>query len=77
MDLPQTGHESVLMDAVLEHLAPLPGKIIVDGTLGRGGHSHEIAKRLGYELRDHAMTLYGHCRKPGCPSARSDQKKNS
>ncbi len=24
--------------------------------------------RLGYELRDHAMTLYGHCRKPGCPS---------
>src|SRR3954462_9261171 len=28
----------------------------------------EIAKRLGYELRDHAMTLYGHCRKPGSPS---------
>jgi Fur family ferric uptake transcriptional regulator len=27
-----------------------------------------IAARLGYELRDHAMTLYGHCRKPGCPS---------
>jgi 16S rRNA (cytosine1402-N4)-methyltransferase len=47
MDLPQTGHESVLMDAMLTHLAPLPGKIIVDGTLGRGGHSHEIAKRLG------------------------------
>jgi Fur family ferric uptake transcriptional regulator len=28
----------------------------------------EIAKRLGYDLRDHAMTLYGHCNKPGCPS---------
>jgi Fur family transcriptional regulator, ferric uptake regulator len=27
-----------------------------------------IAERLGYELRDHAMTLYGHCHKPGCPS---------
>src|SRR3954470_20835497 len=27
-----------------------------------------IARRLGYELRDHAMTLYGHCQKPGCPS---------
>jgi Fur family ferric uptake transcriptional regulator len=27
-----------------------------------------IATRLGYELRDHAMTLYGHCHKPGCPS---------
>ena len=47
MDLPQTGHESVLMDAVLEHLAPAHGKIIVDGTLGRGGHSYEIAQRLG------------------------------
>ena len=29
-----------------------------------------IAARLGYELRDHAMTLYGHCRKPGCPSVK-------
>jgi Fur family ferric uptake transcriptional regulator len=34
----------------------------------------EIATRLGYELRDHAMTLYGHCRKPGCPSAKGAQK---
>ena len=37
----------------------------------------EIARRLGYELRDHAMTLYGHCRKPGCPSAKTDTKKHS
>ena len=34
----------------------------------------EIAKRLGYELRDHAMTLYGHCHKPGCPSYKGPQK---
>jgi Fur family ferric uptake transcriptional regulator len=33
-----------------------------------------IATRLGYELRDHAMTLYGHCRKPGCPSHKGPQK---
>jgi Fur family ferric uptake transcriptional regulator len=40
----------------------------------------EIAERLGYELRDHAMTLYGHCHKPGCPSykgATKAQGKNS
>jgi Fur family ferric uptake transcriptional regulator len=39
-----------------------------------------IAKRLGYELRDHAMTLYGHCNKPGCPSykgGKSPANKNS
>ena len=34
----------------------------------------EIAKRLGYELRDHAMTLYGHCNKPGCPSYKGGKK---
>jgi len=34
----------------------------------------EIAERLGYELRDHAMTLYGHCHKPGCPSYKGPQK---
>ena len=33
----------------------------------------EIVKRLGYELRDHAMTLYGHCKKPGCPSYKGPQ----
>jgi Fur family ferric uptake transcriptional regulator len=37
----------------------------------------EIAKRLGYELRDHAMTLYGHCRKSGCPSYKGAQKPGS
>ena len=38
-----------------------------------------IAARLGYELVDHAMTLYGHCLKPGCPSVKRAQKpqKNS
>jgi Fur family ferric uptake transcriptional regulator len=35
-----------------------------------------IAARLGYELVDHAMTLYGHCLKPGCPSVKRTQQKS-
>ncbi len=30
-----------------------------------------IAERLGYELVDHSMTLYGRCNKPGCPSRKA------
>jgi Fur family ferric uptake transcriptional regulator len=26
-----------------------------------------VAKRLGFEISDHALILYGHCRKPNCP----------
>jgi Fur family transcriptional regulator, ferric uptake regulator len=29
-----------------------------------------VAKRLGYEISDHALILYGHCRKPNCPNKR-------
>jgi 16S rRNA (cytosine1402-N4)-methyltransferase len=32
-------HESVLLAEVVERLAPAPGKLIVDGTLGGGGHA--------------------------------------
>ena len=27
-----------------------------------------VAKRLGFEISDHALILYGHCRKPNCPN---------
>jgi 16S rRNA (cytosine1402-N4)-methyltransferase len=47
MDLPATGHEPVLPDQVLEALDPRPGQVIVDCTLGRGGHAELIAQRLG------------------------------
>jgi 16S rRNA (cytosine1402-N4)-methyltransferase len=47
MDLPASGHDPVLMKEVLEALAPAEGKTIVDCTVGRAGHSLEIAKRLG------------------------------
>ena len=29
-----------------------------------------VAKRLGFEISDHALILYGHCRKAGCPNKR-------
>ena len=39
-------HKPVLLRECLEGLAVKPGGIYVDGTLGRAGHSLEIAKRL-------------------------------
>ena len=41
------GHVSVLLDECIEYLNIKPDGIYVDGTLGLGGHSSEIAKRLG------------------------------
>lgn len=43
------GHIPVLMNEVLEQLGPNPDDVIVDCTAGRGGHSVELAKRLGPE----------------------------
>lgn len=39
-------HKSVLLQEVIEELCIKPDGIYVDGTLGGGGHSHEIASRL-------------------------------
>ena len=47
MQVPETGHEAVLLDEVMELISPAEGKIIVDCTVGRGGHSLELAKRVG------------------------------
>ncbi len=40
-------HESVLLEESIEGLKIIKGGIYVDGTTGGGGHSIEIAKRLG------------------------------
>jgi len=40
-------HTPVLLDECIEGLDIKPDGIYVDGTLGRGGHAREIAKRLG------------------------------
>ncbi len=47
MDLPQTGHDPVLLKETLELLSTGPGKVMVDCTLGRGGHARAIAEALG------------------------------
>ncbi len=39
-------HKSVLLEETIENLNIKPEGIYVDGTLGGGGHSYEIAKRL-------------------------------
>ena len=43
------GHEPVLLRETLDALNLQPGKVIVDCTLGRGGHASAIAQRLGPE----------------------------
>jgi 16S rRNA (cytosine1402-N4)-methyltransferase len=40
-------HIPVLMNEVLEALRPEPGQTIVDCTLGLGGHSAELLRRIG------------------------------
>ncbi len=45
MNKPQ--HVPVLLDEVLQFLNVRPGGVIVDATVGLGGHSAEIARRLG------------------------------
>ena len=47
MELPESGHDPVLMTEVLEGLAPAEGKTIVDCTLGRAGHASAVVHRLG------------------------------
>jgi 16S rRNA (cytosine1402-N4)-methyltransferase len=40
-------HVPVLPAEVLDHLAPAPGEVMVDATVGAGGHARLIAERLG------------------------------
>lgn len=41
------GHKPVLPREVLELLAPAPADVVIDATLGLGGHSCLLAQRLG------------------------------
>ena len=49
MNLVPPIHVPVLPAEVLHWLDPQPGQMIVDGTLGGGGHTRMIAERLGGE----------------------------
>ena len=58
-------HYSVLLQETIEELQIKPDGIYVDGTLGGGGHSKEIAKRLttghlyGFDQDDAAIAAAG------------------
>ena len=41
------GHDPVLMDETLALLSARPGQVVIDCTLGRGGHSQAVASQLG------------------------------
>lgn len=47
MDLPETGHDPVLLTETLDLMNIQPGAVVVDCTLGRGGHVQAIADRVG------------------------------
>ena len=49
--IPEAVHRSVLKDEVIEGLAPRPGSLIVDGTVGAGGHAAALAALVGSEGR--------------------------
>jgi len=40
-------HNPVLLQEVLEHLVLKPGAVVMDGTLGSGGHSEAILGKIG------------------------------
>lgn len=44
---PPAIHVPVLLEQVLDVLEPGPGQVIVDGTLGHGGHSLALLQRMG------------------------------
>jgi 16S rRNA (cytosine1402-N4)-methyltransferase len=43
---PTHGHVPVLLDACVEHLAPAPHDVVVDLTVGRGGHAAALGRHL-------------------------------
>jgi 16S rRNA (cytosine1402-N4)-methyltransferase len=47
MTEPPSVHVPVMLEEVLHWLAPRPGMVLVDGTLGGGGHTRALAERLG------------------------------
>ncbi|MCQ4770579.1 16S rRNA (cytosine(1402)-N(4))-methyltransferase RsmH [Intestinimonas massiliensis] len=64
-------HRPVLLDECIEGLRIRPGGLYLDGTLGRAGHSREIAKRLDTGLlvcidRDQAALDAAQDRLAGC-----------
>ena len=51
MSDPLPTHVPVMLDEVVHWLDPRPGAVIVDGTLGGGGHTRALAERVGTDGR--------------------------
>jgi 16S rRNA (cytosine1402-N4)-methyltransferase len=49
MQVPETGHDPVLLREIVDLLAPKAGQTFIDCTLGRAGHASAIAPLLGPE----------------------------
>ena len=49
--VPEPVHRPVLLDEVVAWLAPREGSVLVDGTVGAGGHAVALARRVGAEGR--------------------------
>lgn len=47
MSQPRSAHVPVMLAEIVQWLDPQPGQIIVDGTLGGGGHTRALAQRAG------------------------------
>jgi 16S rRNA (cytosine1402-N4)-methyltransferase len=68
-----TRHLSVLPAEVLTYLSPKPGEVVVDATLGAGGHARLVVEALGPEGRlialeqDEAMLALARPRLEGLP----------
>jgi 16S rRNA (cytosine1402-N4)-methyltransferase len=49
MTEPDVVHVPVMLDEVVQWLTPRAGMVLVDGTLGGGGHTRALAERVGPE----------------------------
>jgi 16S rRNA (cytosine1402-N4)-methyltransferase len=60
---PYEYHESVLLAEIVERLAPAAGKVMVDGTLGGGGHAAALlgagARVIGFDQDPEALAFAG------------------
>ncbi len=61
-------HQPVMLAEVLAYLAPAPGGVFADGTLGGGGHSQAILQQIGG-----TGALYGIDRDPAAIQAASNR----
>jgi 16S rRNA (cytosine1402-N4)-methyltransferase len=56
-------HQTVLLEEAVQLLQPGPGKVIVDGTLGGGGHAEQLLEKgasvIGYDRDPRALEACG------------------